>query len=188
MAKIASRKLIGEVKKYLKAIPKDSKEFEEALAQIYTGSGGMYDEVIASHRELPTDILNELVKSKRESVRVKVATNPKLSVKQIQELSTDVLSVRRSLATNTGRMMRKSKIFYVLSKDKELSVRERVARNKTTPEDILSELAKDDSTAVRLQVAMNIHTNVATLESLEKDSIAFVARKASETLLEKNNQ
>lgn len=182
MAKIASRKLIGEVKKYLKAIPKDSKEFEEALAQIYTGSGGMYDEVIASHRELPTDILNELVKSKRESVRVKVATNPKLSVKQMQELSTDVISVRRSLATNKSRTIRKSKVLDLLSKDESSSVRAAVAENRQSSPKVLDELSKDENTTVRLKVAMNIYASIATLEKLSKDPIDFVARQAMETL------
>ena len=61
-----------------------------------------------------------------------------------------------------------------LSKDEEVLVRVRVAKNENTNELILQELAKDEDVIVRAEVAKNKNTSEVTLSKLANDDDSIV--------------
>ena len=155
----------------------------ETLLKVFKNVGsGVQDKMdIVRHKNFPKEAINAFVYGTNDQKRA-IASSGKLNNKQIESLVQDNDKyVRKEVARCCGN----KKVLDFLSNDKERVVREAVARNENTQEEVLIKLSSDSSSYVRENVAANENTPIEIVKKLQKDKNSAVKSAANWNLKRK---
>ncbi len=134
---------------------------------------------LARNPSTPPDILHQCVLKGSRPIKFYVAQNPSTSIETLDLLSRDdshwlrveVAARSRSDWNHFRKLDSYIAILRRLSKDAESSVREQVAENRSTPQDILEILSRDKFYGARKGVAQNPNASADILLKLSKDEM-----------------
>jgi len=130
---------------------------------------------LASNPNTPIGLLHELVPHMSRGARTTLAGRSDLTDQLAEQLSTDIRSVRRALASNPRCY---GPVLEALAQDSNSWVRSEVASNPSTPENALAQLSLDSEQHVR----ENVLGNPAAPEAVRAQaSLLGATRPAPET-------
>lgn len=164
---------------------------KDALINLAKGNS-LYIKELLAKKTRDVDILNTLIDSEEEEIKLSALHNSNLKREHQFKLAKDKSEkVREVLARDTKEQevlaslctdfSSKVKIAVInnshtsnnskrtMAKDESPDVRNALASNKSTPEEVLSELAKDENTSIRISVAKNPNLPSHILTNLSQD-------------------
>ena len=161
-----------EVRRLVADAPKSYSETLELLSEDLDES---VKELVAKNPSTPAKVLKLLDKNGNENIKNNVATNPSTSAKHLELLAKENENVQLSVAKNPSTPAKTLKLL-LSGKNKHLQIKQAVAGNPSTAENVLEFLAKNKD--MKISVAGNPSTPAKTLKLLSSKNTDWYIKRA----------
>jgi hypothetical protein len=159
------------------AVARNRETPPQVLASLAGDESGAIRAGVAANTSTPPSVLQEMAEDRSTSVRANVAWNPVTPASALERLAAHGDKYAWSLATNNALP---AEMLSVLAKHKDKMVKERVAENSNTPQDVLENWASRKSyTNLHKEIANNRSAPAAVLRALAAHPNEYVRRSVA---------